>query len=544
MNGLFLIGFALVMGVISGAVFQRIKIPQVVGYILLGVLVGKSFLHLFETAFLQSLQPLVNYTLGLIGCLVGAELKWSVFKRYGRQIYAVLFAEGMGAFLCVAALVTWVTGKWSLGLILGAIASATDPASTINVLWEYKARGPVTRTVTAVIALDDALALILYALVSVFSKSLITHESFSWMEAVGRPVLEIIFGLALGVASGMVVIWLNRWIKEEGQFLTLILGVIGAGVGLSTFFHLDLILTSMAFGMTLSNSLPKVSEKVFNDIRALGLPLYIFFFVAVGARLDVAIFMKTAMLSLIIVYITGRSFGKVIGTSLAAWATHAPKTVQRYAGWALFTQAGVAIGLALSIQHQLSFVSQEAAAVGNLIVNVIAATTFIVQIAGPPIVKWAIERAGEAGRNITREDIIASMTVQDVMSENVLKIPADAHLKDILKMIKDFDGMNFVVVDREDRLHGIITLKELKDALFESELSDIILAEDIAVPCRFVVDPTQPLSVVMDYFRSRDVSFIPVVQSPHSDKIIGIVDRELMEREINRRFLEQHGSEE
>jgi Kef-type K+ transport system membrane component KefB len=134
MNTLLLIGIAIFLGIISGKIFQKFKIPQVVGYIIVGVVIGKSFLHIFEGNAIEAMTPLVNFTLGIIGCVIGSELKVGVFKKFGRSIYTILFAEGMLAFAAVAILVTLATGKLYLGLLLGAIASATDPASTINVL--------------------------------------------------------------------------------------------------------------------------------------------------------------------------------------------------------------------------------------------------------------------------------------------------------------------------------------------------------------------------------------------------------------------------
>ena len=134
MNALFLVGLVVFLGIMSGKVFQSLRIPQVVGYILFGVIVGKSSLHIFEGPVVDSLMIVVSFTLGIIGFIIGGELKTDVFRKYGRSIYAILLGEGLLAFFFVATAVTLITQKLYLGLIFGAIASATDPASTINVL--------------------------------------------------------------------------------------------------------------------------------------------------------------------------------------------------------------------------------------------------------------------------------------------------------------------------------------------------------------------------------------------------------------------------
>jgi len=541
MNVLFLIGSAIFFGTISGKVFQRFKIPQVVGYIILGLLIGKSFLHIFDGEIVQSLQPLVNFTLGIIGCVIGSELKGSVFKKYGSSIYTILFAEGMLAFLFVTILVTFITQKLYLGLILGAIASATDPASTISVLWEYKSKGPLTRTVTSIIALDDGLALIIYGLVSVFSKTMILKQAFSWWEGLGVPIFEILECLALGIISAVIAVKMFKHIREETLAISFILGMICAGVGLSMYLHLDLILSSMAFGATMANMLPKVSEKIFDTIKDMTTSLYILFFVAIGAQLDIHTFLNVTLLGIITAYLVARSSGKIFGAMLGGVMAKAKKEVTKYTGICLFTQGGVAMGLALSISHNLSQTGTEGQQVGILIINVVAATTFVVQLIGPPLVKYGITKADEVGRNVTKEDIIKSLKVSDVMNKKFIPIQQAAQLHDIIQIVKEEDSFNYPVIDKEHRLLGVITMKELKDALFENDLVNFILAEDIAAPIRFVLFPEQPLEKAFEIFNNRALEFLPVVTNHGENKVAGILEYRHLVNEIDKRMLSQHG---
>ncbi len=544
MNVLFLIGATIFLGTISGKVFQRFKIPQVVGYIILGLLIGKSFLHIFEGEVVQSLQPLVNFTLGIIGCVIGSELKGSVFKKYGSSIYTILFAEGILAFLFVTIFVTLVTKKLYLGLILGSIASATDPASTISVLWEYKAKGPLTRTLTSIIALDDGLALIIYGLVSVFSKAMILKQDFSWWEGLGVPIFEIFECLALGMISALFVIKVSKHIKEESLLISFILGVICAGVGLSMYLHLDLILSSMAFGATMANILPKVSEKIFGTIKEMTTSLYILFFVAIGAQLDIYTFLNITLLGVIVVYLAARSFGKIFGAMLGGVVAKAKKEVTRYTGFCLFTQGGVAMGLALSISHNLSQTGAEGQQVGILIINVVAATTFVVQLIGPPLVKYGITKADEIGRNVTKEDIIESMKVSDVMNKKFVSVQQNTNLHDIIEIVKKEDSFNYPVVDKEFKLRGVITMKELKGALFENDLENFILAGDIAVPTHFILFPNEPLGKAFENFNNRTLEFLPVVANDDSDRVVGILEHRNLVDEIDKRMLSRHGGYE
>jgi len=532
-------GSAILFGTLIGKLFQKYKLPQVVGYIIFGVLIGKSVLHWFEGDIVESLRPLVNFTLGIIGCVIGAELKGDVFRKYGRSIYAVLIGEGVLAFLFVTVFVTLLTQKLYLGIILGAIAAATDPASTISVLWEYKARGPMTRTLTSIIALDDALALFIYGLSIIFAKSMIMHGHFSLFEGLVVPVWEIIACLILGASVAVFVVKVIKYIKEETLLLAFVLGVIAATVGLAVYWQLDLILASMAVGTTMANMVPKISEKIFGSIKDMATSLYILFFVSIGAQLDVNIFLKTSMIGIVLVYILSRSAGKVLGAMGGCMLTKMKKEVTDNIGYCLFTQGGVAIGLALSVSQNLAHLGPEAKQVGLLIINVVAATTFIVQIIGPPLVKMGITRSDEIGRDVTKEDIVESLNVSDVMRTDFRVISEGIKLDDIIRIVKEEDGFNYPVVNSHSQLIGTVTMRELKDALLQEDLSDIILAEDIAVPARYVLYPGQPLKDAFEIFNQRNLDFIPVLEDKDSRRVVGLIEYNAIQEQVNLRLLER-----
>ena len=172
LNILFLLGIALLGGTIGGRIFQKLHIPKVVGYITIGILIGQSGLKLITIDTIHSLKPLNYFALGLIGFMIGGELKKEVITKYGKQFMLILLSEGIGAFVAVALFIAiagiFIFGNFTnglaLGLLLGAIASATAPAATTSVLWEYRTRGPLTRIVLGIVALDDGLALLLFSI--------------------------------------------------------------------------------------------------------------------------------------------------------------------------------------------------------------------------------------------------------------------------------------------------------------------------------------------------------------------------------------------
>ncbi|MBN1794031.1 MAG: cation:proton antiporter [Candidatus Omnitrophica bacterium] len=540
-NILFLTGIAIFLGILGGGLFQKLKIPQVVGYIIIGALLGKSVLKIFPSHALEAFTPLVNFTLGAIGFLIGTELKKEVFDRYGRSIYFVLIAEGMMAFFLVFAAVTLLTKKMYLGLLFGAIASATDPASTVNVLWEYKARGPLTTTVTSIVALDDGLALLLYGLVSVFSHAMIAHEHYSLWRSIGLPLIELTECLGLGILAGIILIRLISYFKDEFM-LSLALGGIAVLVGLSVYFRLDLILTTMTMGAVIVNRIPKISEKLTKRVKESAIPLYIFFFVFVGASLDIHVFFQFFIISIVIAYLISRSAGKIFGSMMGGWLSGARKTVTKYSGICLFTQGGVAIGLAMSIAHNLSDLGQLGIATGITILNVVVATTFVVQLIGPIFVKIGITKADEAWRNVTEEDIIESSKVRDFMRTEFSFVKESASLDKILDAVKEREAYHLPVVNNQGELTGLISLGSLRGVFRETQLDDIVFAKDVAVPVGRVLYPDEPLKEAFDIFSKREIDYLAVVKNAQSKEIVGIIEYQPLVQMVSRKTLERQKS--
>jgi len=541
MNALFLVGLVVFLGIMSGKVFQSLRIPQVVGYILFGVIVGKSSLHIFEGPVVDSLMIVVSFTLGIIGFIIGGELKTDVFRKYGRSIYAILLGEGLLAFFFVATAVTLITQKLYLGLIFGAIASATDPASTINVLWEYRSKGPLTTTLSSIVALDDGLALLLYGFAVVFSKSMMANEQFSFLYSVAGPLWEIAQCLILGVIAGVLVAKTIVRIREKDLAVAFILGVIAIVAGIALWFDLDLILCCMALGATIANLIPKKSDKLFASIKEMSVALYILFFVAVGAQLDISIFLKSSIFLLVAGYLLARSLGKIWGASLGGMISHARPEVISYTGLGLFTQGGVAMGLALSVGQSISAISPEGQAASILIMSVVAATTFIVQLFGPSCVKYSILKADEAYKNVTKEDVIESLKVSDVMQRKFVSIPESTPLSNVIRIIKNEEAHYLPVVNTQNQNIGSVSLNNIKDALLEEALNNLLVAGDIAIFDRWVIAEDRPLQEAIQLFEERYLDYLPVVKSEGSKEVVGILEHQQLAGAINRELLARQG---
>ena len=548
---LLIIGGAVLAGSLGARLFQWLRIPQVVGYIAVGVLVGKSGLHLVGDNEIQGLLPFNFFALGIIGFLIGGELHLNVFKKHGRQLARILVGESLGAFLVVAPLVAALTYLFtanvalsvSLGLMLGAISSATAPAATVDVLWEYKTRGMLTTTVLAIVALDDALALLLYSLAASITTWLTGNGDGAFFRGLGHTAYELGGAVVLGVLAGLLLNQLVRKTHDKGKNLTSIVGVLALVIGLSHLLGTDVILAAMAFGMTLINLAPHRSHDTFGIIEKFSPPIYTLFFVFVGARLSIA-GMSGWMWLIAGVYVVGRTLGKMAGANLGARWAGATESVRKYLGLCLFSQAGVAIGL--SILASMRFADQTVGGVslGNAIIMIVTATTFFVQVIGPPAVKYAITKAGERGLNVTEEDLLQSYKVSDVMDSTAPAFPAQARVTDMFRRIPDTDAMSFCVLDENRCVIGIVTMEELKQCLADPSMAGWVVAFDLMRPAPDKLLPDTSLPDALRHMRETGLECLPVVAAAEPGAYLGMIEMQAVTRKVTQEVLRRRRAAE
>ena len=218
LNMVLLFGLVILGGTFGSRLFQKLHIPQVVGCILVGILLG-DVLGLITRETIETLEPFTMFALGIIGFMIGGELRGDVFKKYGRQFFIILFSQGIGAFFLAAvgtSVVAWFLTKnlsmsIAIGVVLGAIASATAPAATANVLWEFKTRGPLTAAILAVVALDDGLALLLYRGAAATADVLMGTSHDSVLNIMMVLLGEILGAVLLGFLAGVVLFFLLKF---------------------------------------------------------------------------------------------------------------------------------------------------------------------------------------------------------------------------------------------------------------------------------------------------------------------------------------------
>ena len=390
------IGILIAAAFLGSKIFQRLGIPQVVGFIVMGTFLGSSFLNIVPLELTEELNFVSQIALGLIGFDIGSHLRLQELKQLGRSLTIILIFESIGTFIVVSAGIYAITQSFHTALIFGALASATAPAATVDVLAEYDAKGPLTTSILVVVGLDDALALILYSIAANLSESALAGSAtISWASTALIPMVEIGGSVLLGFGLGFILAWIMRRMKSHHDAMAISIAFVFLGVGLSETFGFSLILTSMLMGSFLANQDPGYARSIRYTIEQAGPVIYVLFFSLVGARLQINLLPSMGFLG--ISYILLRSLGKISGSWIGGKLGKAEPVIYKNLGFGLLTQGGVAIGLALASQKRFSGLDEAGLALGTLILSVITATTFVVEIIGPIFVKFAINRAGEIG---------------------------------------------------------------------------------------------------------------------------------------------------
>ena len=385
MNTLLSLSLGMVLGLLMTRIMKKINLPNVTGYLIAGLIAGPYCLKIFSAGELDNMTVVTNAALGFIAFSIGGEFKLSALKQLGAKIFVITLFEAMGASVLVSAVLLAMGYNAPLALVLGAIASATAPAATLMVVRQYKASGPVTSTLLPVVAIDDAVCLMLFSILSSVAKTIEAGNGFQVYATIVKPLIEIVLSLVIGFAVGIVLSLCSKFFKSRANRISLVVTAVFLGVGLSELMGLSSLLLCMAIGAALANFSP-VSDAVLEGTDRWTPPLFMLFFVISGAQFNFSILPQVGLVG--VAYILLRSFGKYFGAMAGCAIVNTEKTVQKYLGITLLPQAGVAIGMA---QLSLTVVPEY----GEQIRAVVLCATLIYELVGPLLTKLALTKAGE-----------------------------------------------------------------------------------------------------------------------------------------------------
>ena len=401
MEPILIIGIILFTGFIVGEICSRIGLPKVTGYIIAGLILNPGITHFIPESFVSNTGLVTNIALAFITFSVGGTLVFSKIRSLGKTIILITFMEAEFAFIFVAAAFIFIgpaviSAEHELliyfvpiGLLLGAMASPTDPSATLAVEHEYHAKGEVTSTIMGVAAFDDILGIINFSLAIAFAKIFIASESFG-MQSVIDPILRIALSVLVGVIFGFLLNFLIKIIQKEteGVLITLIISFLSLCYGVAGLLGADELLSTMVMGIIVVNFNVK-KDKIFEILERYTEELiFVLFFTLSAMHLDFSVLISNYLF--IIMFVFFRTAGKYFGTFTGGKISKASPSVQKYTAGGLIPQGGIVIGLALIVQHYQVFGS-----VSDIILNVVIGATIIHEIAGPVISKFALVKAGE-----------------------------------------------------------------------------------------------------------------------------------------------------
>jgi Kef-type K+ transport system membrane component KefB len=386
----------MVLGSFMKFISYKAKILNVVGYLILGLIIGPEFLNIIPQHFIDDSQIITDLSLSLISVLVGANLKYNVLKEVWKQVAIISILEAIFTFSFISTIFYILfefldfgfTDKYRLivSIIFGGLASATAPATILAVIHELKIKTKFSSFLLGVVATDNAISLILFSFIVIISNAIMNVGSCSY-SIIFMVIPTVILTIGVGIVGAGISEIIDRVFKNHKSIKTTsTLGMIFLTYSLSQHWGLEPLLSSLVMGVVMSNLsadfcvVKKEFDQHLKDI------IFLLFFTISAMHLNISFL--TSMPFVIILYITFRILGKIAGVWTGAKISGANKEVQKYLGIALFPQAGIAIGLALSLQDEAGF-----EAIAPIILNVIIATTMIHEFVGPLLTKYVLKKS-------------------------------------------------------------------------------------------------------------------------------------------------------
>lgn len=386
MNILLKICIVLVVGAMGGKIAEYFKLPNVSGYLVAGLLLGPSFTKYVSSGDIDSFSVISELALAIIAFSIGSEFIIKDMLKLGKSIVIITLAEVVGAIALVFSVMYFLFNQpFAFSIVIASMSAATAPAATLLVIKQFNAKGPLTKTILPVVALDDVFGIIAFGVAISLAKLSVGGHDISFSQMLSGPLIEIGGSLILGLGLGIILSFIAKKSSNRDELQAMTLAAIGIATGLSGIFHFSPLLTCIMMGTTLVNILHR-SKRVFDSVSDFATPVYVLFFTLAGASLDLSILASVGLMGL--AYISARAGGKALGAYIGAKSVEAEEVVRKYLGLALLPQGGISIGLIVLVRQELP---QYAMAISTIIMF----SVLIYEVSGPIFAKIAIEKAGE-----------------------------------------------------------------------------------------------------------------------------------------------------
>ncbi|MBS3796013.1 MAG: cation:proton antiporter [Candidatus Thorarchaeota archaeon] len=395
-NPLLIIGAAIVFAYVGATLLRRVGIPQTLGFMIAGIILG--VVGIFTENAVRFLSLVVPLALGLIGYNIGQELHQGNLGNRINKLSIIVIIEATATFLLVSFVTYFFVGELHWAFLFGAIASATSPAATADIVWEGECKGPLTSSLMFVLTVDDIVAIILTNSAIAYALWIYNSATGSLLWILFVPLIKILGAALIGGVFGVLYAKILEYEPDRASILEAEIGFIVLLVGIVHALEFSDFFAAMAFGYIVTKQLPSDAETVPYLMQKIMSPIIMLFFAMVGARMAHILTVSTSLISILLVaalYLTVRTGAKYLGARVGATLAKESGVTKRYLGSCLFCQAGVALGLSFVIEEQFVSLGGEAATIGSLLLGVVAMATMALEAIGPLAVKWSLLNAGE-----------------------------------------------------------------------------------------------------------------------------------------------------
>lgn len=395
MNTFAVLGIAIFIGILCGRLFDKIGIPEVVGVVLVGIILGESGLGILHAEELEYFKPLVDLALAFFGFFIGAELKIFKLRSLGKVIILIFISEVIFTFTIVLLGLYIYLNDLYMALLLGTLAVSTAPAATADVIWEYKASGELTTTILALIGFDDVATILIYSITSNYILNTLGGVEFTIIHALGFFLSHVGFAVLIGLGFGGLLIGFTRLFKRMREIFIVAIGIVILASGVAELVNASEIVSTLILGLIFSNYCRKADRAV-GVVRDLSEPIFTIFFVLIGSHLKIELLPTLGGVAL--AYTFTSILGKFSGATLGAYISNASANIRKNIGLTLYSQAGITLGLGHQLLYDLKELGLVGYQLGLKIINILLSATLILLIVGPIMVKYALHRANEVYR--------------------------------------------------------------------------------------------------------------------------------------------------
>ncbi len=553
------LGLLLGAALLGGMVAERLRLPKVTAYLVVGLLMGPhtvaslpawllqyipprlQTLAIIPEVHLTFLDPMAKFAMALVLFNMGCSFAVRHIRTHWKSIVRLSAGELSLTFLLVGAGLMLLGESWSSAILFGALALATAPATTVLVFKESQSEGPITRYANTLVALNNVVAIVLFEVLLVAVLALHGRSESPVMVSLARLLLDLFSSVALGVLAGLVVALASAFLSRS-RWLVMLVSVSTVVLGICHQVELPYLLTFLIMGTTVANTSSRAKDIVAQMDQFTGL-LCVVFFVIHGTEMDVTALLAAGTIGL--GYIMLRTAGKYFGIYLVATASEG-EAVKHWLGATILSQAGAAIALA-------AIAAERYPELGGHLQVIILGTVIVFEIGGPIMIRQAVMRTGEVPLDVAihhsdttlsdelnslwtrlmmavgvdswRSCALESITVEELMRRDVRGIPASATYRRVVDFIERSHDNMLPVIDEDGSVVGMISYSDLRDEHFDPGLGPLVRATDLVMTSFPLLHPDESAMHAWREFKQSNADCLPVVTRDRPYRLLGILRR-------------------